>query len=89
MSKHKEKLGELWSEAQAAWSGYKLKKTGTGHDYKAGPIFGSGKEFYVEVKTGRHARLSKHQRKAKKKLGNRYVVHKPKPYFGFKGIKRS
>lgn len=81
-SKHEGKVGERWTQVQAAFSGYKTKRTGVGHDFKAKPMLGSGKEFYIETKTGPHAKLSKRQKQAQKKLKDRYVIHRPKPYFG-------
>ena len=54
--------------------GYKVKRTGKGHDFKVERkgIFGGKESKYVEVKTG-NSQLSKRQKQAKSRHGSRYV----------------
>ena len=62
-------------------AGYKMKRTGKGHDYKATRrnwFNGKNETKYVEVKTG-DAELSPLQKKKKKRLGKKYVVERRDP----------
>ena len=69
------KSGE--SQAKAKWemNGWKMTRTGTGHDYRATRKnwrTGKTETKYVEVKTG-NSPLSPLQKKKKKQLGSKYV----------------
>ena len=66
-------------------SGYKMKRTGRGHDFKATRsnwLTGKKETKYVEVKTG-GAKLSPLQKRKKRSLGKKYVVEKGDPMFSF------
>lgn len=81
--REKGRFGEEYAKLQAALWGYKLKRTGRGHNFLAertdisAPFSGKKERVYVEVKRGPHARLSKLQKKRKKKLKGRYAVYRP------------
>ncbi len=73
------KQGEESVKSNYESRGYKVKRTGKGHDYKVSKrdLFTGKKESkYVEVKTG-NSKLSKLQKKKKARLGSRYVVERP------------
>ena len=62
-------------------SGYKVKRTGRGHDYKATKrdwLSGKKETKYIEVKTG-NGKLSPLQKKKKRSLGKKYVVERVQP----------
>jgi hypothetical protein len=74
----KGRAAEVWFPAQATLEGYKVKRTGKGHDFlirKMDLLSGRevGRRKYVEIKTGK-AKLTKLQRKMKKKYGSQYEV---------------
>ena len=57
-------------------AGYKVERTGRGHDFavsKRGKTTGRAVRTFVEVKSG-NAKLSPAQRRAKRAHGRRYVV---------------
>ena len=65
-------------------AGYKMERTGIGHDYRGSKrdwLTGKKKSKYIEVKSG-DAKLSPLQEKAKKRFGSRYKVERvdPDPY---------
>ena len=68
------------------FSGYKVTRTGKGHDLKAEKtdlFTGKKKTTFIEVKTG-NSKLSKLQRRKQRRLGDKYVVERVKPtVFGF------
>ena len=55
-------------------AGYKVERTGRGHDFK---VTKNNRTKYVEVKTGK-AKLSPLQKRKKRSLGKKYVVEKRK-----------
>lgn len=57
--------------------GYSTRRTGYGHDFKATrrTAFGGKVTKFVEVKSG-NSQLSPTQRRAKRRLGSRYVVER-------------
>jgi len=79
------KAGEDTVRMQYGLSGYEVERTGRGHDFrvrKRNPFSGRVvKTELIEVKTGK-AKLSKLQRKTKKKKGNYRVVRVGNPFFG-------
>ena len=67
--------GEAQTKAKWEMNGWKMERTGKGHDYRATrKNWGTGKTEtkYVEVKTG-NSQLSPLQKKKKKQLGSKYV----------------
>jgi|SaaInlStandDraft_5_1057022.scaffolds.fasta_scaffold39812_2 hypothetical protein len=77
------KAGETQTKTVWEWDGWKMTRTGRGHDYRAtrkNPITGKTETKYVEVKTG-NSKLSTLQRKKKKQLGSKYVVERIDPNF--------
>ena len=83
INKMKGKIAEQSYEISAAVKGKKVTRTGKGHDYLEEDIdFWTGKikkKTYVEVKSSQTARLSKLQKKTKKKKRN-YKVERPKTF---------
>ena len=70
------KRGEERVKTQRELQGWKMTRTGKGHDYKAtrtNHLTGKKEAEYVEVKTG-NAKLSPLQKKKKRQYGNKYVV---------------
>ena len=70
--------GERKAMAKYELAGYKVQRTGRGHDFKAtkrDPFTGRIKTKYVEVKTG-DSELSPLQKKKKRQIGKRYVVER-------------
>jgi len=82
-ARRKGKAGEEAYRWQATLQGKEVVRTGRGYDYKEKTRnFWTGKvrTKCVEVKTGPHARLSKLQKRTKKKKKGAYkVVHEPEP----------
>ena len=75
------KIGERRIKEEYEFSGYKVKRTGKGHDLKAEKKdwFTGKKEIkYIEVKTG-NSKLSKLQKKKQGQLGKKYVVERLEP----------
>ena len=69
------KRGEEQVKAKYEMNGYKVERTGRGHDYKATKknwLTGKKETKYVEVKTG-NAELSPLQKKKKRSMGKKYV----------------
>ena len=69
------KRGEEQVKTKYEMNGYKMKRTGKGHDYKATRrnwLTGKKETKYVEVKTG-GAELSPLQKKKKRSMGKKYV----------------
>ena len=70
--------GEEQVKSRYEWAGYKVKRTGRGHDYRATRrnwLNGKKETKYIEVKTG-DAKLSPLQRKKKKQYGSKYKVER-------------
>lgn len=70
--------GERIVETKYRLMGYKVQRTGRGHDYKVSqrnPLTGEKRSKFVEVKTG-NSELSPLQKRYKKHYGNRYVVER-------------
>ena len=68
--------GEKKIKEKYQFMGYKVKRTGRGHDFKVERDGLLGKESkFVEVKTG-NSPLSKRQKQAKSRHGSRYVVER-------------
>ena len=64
-------------------AGWKIERTGHGHDFKATRNDGlASKTRYVEVKTG-NAKLSPLQKRKKRRLGKKYVVENGDPLVSF------
>ena len=81
----KGKYGERRVRDRYEMSGYKMKRTGRGHDFKATKnnwLTGKKETKYVEVKTG-GAKLSPLQKHKKRSLGRKYVVESGDPPFLF------
>lgn len=74
------KAGERKIKEEYEFSGYKVKRTGKGHDLKAEKKdwFGNKTTKYIEVKTG-NSKLSKLQKKKRGQLGDKYVVERLEP----------
>jgi len=74
----KGKAGERRVRDKYKRAGYRIKRTGRGHDFKAtrtNRLTGKREIRYVEVKTGR-AKLSPLQKRKKQSLGKNYVVER-------------
>ena len=72
------KAGERRIKEEYEFSGYKVKRTGKGHDLKAERkdwFTGKKETKYIEVKTG-NSKLSKLQKKKRSQLGKKYVVER-------------
>ena len=83
------KAGEEQVKAKYEFNGYKVERTGKGHDYRATKknwFSGKKETKYVEVKTG-NSKLSPLQRKKKKQLGSKYVEERvnSNPIMGYGG----
>jgi len=75
------KAGEKRIKEEYEFSGYKVKRTGKGHDLKAEKkdwFTGKKETKYIEVKTG-NSKLSKLQKKKRGQLGKKYVVERLEP----------
>lgn len=75
------KAGERKIREEYEFSGYKVTRTGKGHDLKAEKkdwFIGKKKTKYIEVKTG-NSKLSKLQKKKQSRLGDKYIVERLKP----------
>ena len=75
------KAGERRIKEEYEFSGYKVKRTGKGHDLKAEKkdwFTGKKETKYIEVKTG-NSKLSKLQKKKRGYLGKKYVVERLEP----------
>ena len=75
------KAGERRIKEEYEFSGYKVKRTGKGHDLKAEKkdwLTGKKETKYIEVKTG-NSKLSKLQKKKRGQLGKKYVVERLEP----------
>ncbi len=75
------KAGERKIKKEYEFSGYKVTRTGKGHDFKAEKkdwFTGKKKTKYIEVKTG-NSKLSKLQNKKRGQFGNKYVVERLEP----------
>ena len=71
--------GEEQVKSKYEWNGYSVKRTGRGSDYKVTKrnwLSGKNETKYVEVKTGKNAKLSPLQKKKKKQYGGRYKVER-------------
>ena len=80
------KAGEEQVKAKYELNGYKVTRTGRGHDYRATKknwLNGKRETKYVEVKTG-NSKLSPLQKKKKRQLGSKYVEERvnPNPLWG-------
>lgn len=74
----KGKRAEKMVRSEYEMAGYKTKRTGKGHDFKATRknwLTGKKDTKYVEVKTG-SSKLSPLQKKKKSQLGRKYVVER-------------
>jgi len=72
------KAGERRIREKYEFSGYKVKRTGKGHDLKAEKKdwwTGKKETKYIEVKTG-NSKLSRLQKKKRSQFGNKYVVER-------------
>ena len=75
------KEGEDAVRQKYEFNGYKMERTGHGHDFKATKKnwwTGEKESKYVEVKTG-ESQLSDLQKRRKRQLGKRYVVERLEP----------
>lgn len=75
------KAGERRIKEEYEFSGYKVKRTGKGHDLKAEKkdwFTGKKETKYIEVKTG-NSKLSPLQNKKRGKLEKKYVVERLEP----------
>lgn len=75
------KSGEDTIRRDLEFSGYKVERTGRGHDLKAKRkdwLTGKNETKYIEVKTG-NSPLSKLQKKKKRRMGSKYVVKRLEP----------
>ena len=75
------KEGEEYVRRKYEMNGYKLDKTGRGHDWKATRrdwLTGKKETIYIENKTG-NSKLSELQKRKKHSLGKRYVVERQIP----------
>ncbi len=74
------RAGEKKIKDEYEFSGYKVSRTGKGHDLKAEKKdwFGNKTTKYIEVKTG-NSKLSKLQKKKRGHLGDKYVVERLEP----------
>ena len=74
------RVGERKIKEEYEFSGYKVKRTGKGHDLKAEKKdwFGNKITKYIEVKTG-NSKLSKLQKRKRGRLGDKYVVERLEP----------
>lgn len=70
----KGKAGEKRVRDKYERAGYKVERTGRGHDFK---VTKDNQTKYVEVKTGK-SKLSSLQKRKKRSLGKKYVVEKRK-----------
>ena len=74
----KGEAGERRVKSRYEMSGYKMKRMGRGHDFKATRnnwLTGKKETKYVEVKTG-GAKLSPLQKRKKRSFGKKYVVER-------------
>lgn len=76
-------------QIRAKWEimGYKVKRTGRGHDFKAmgiDPLVGKKITYYIEVKSG-DSKPTQLQKQMRKKYGKRYVVERVNGPFGVIG----
>lgn len=72
------KIGEEKIKTKYEFSGYKVKRTGKGSDFKAERknwLTGEKETKIIEVKTG-SSRLSKLQKKKKRQHGRKYIVER-------------
>ena len=79
----KGKAGERRVRDRYERAGYKVERTGQGHDFKVtriNPITGEKEIEYLEVKTG-DAELSSLQKRKERSLGTNYVVVNGDPVF--------
>lgn len=85
-NQHQGKSGEEQIRQRYEFDGYKVERTGRGHDLKAKRqnwLTGKKETKYIEVKTG-NSPLSKLQKKKKRQMGSKYVVERLEPTpFGF------
>ena len=75
------KEGEKKIKRDWEFAGYRVTRTGRGHDLKAqrrDPLTGEKETKFIEVKTG-NSRLSNLQRKKQRQYGERYVVESLDP----------
>ena len=74
------RAGEKKIKEEYEFSGYKVTRTGKGHDFKAEKKdwFGNKTTKHIEVKTG-NSKLSKLQKKKRGRLGDKYVVERLEP----------
>lgn len=82
-SQRKGRAGEDQVRTQYMIQGYKMERTGKGHDFKATRknfFTGRTETKYVEVKTG-NAQLSPLQQKTKKKHKGHYVEERVEPWW--------
>ena len=73
--------GEDRVKMEYEMAGYKVKRTGRGHDFKAtrNNWWGGKETKYVEVKTG-SSQLSPLQKKRRRSMGRKYVVERTSPH---------
>lgn len=85
-NQHQGRSGEEQIRQNYEFNGYKVERTGRGHDMKAKRrnwITGRNETKYIEVKTG-NSPLSRLQKKKKRQMGSKYVVERLEPTpFGF------
>jgi len=74
------RAGEKKIKEGYEFSGYKVTRTGKGHDFKAEKKdwFGNKTTKHIEVKTG-NSKLSKLQKKKRGQFGDKYVVERLEP----------
>ncbi len=75
------RAGEKKIREKYEMTGYKVTRTGKGHDLKAEKkdwFTGENRAKYIEVKTG-NSKLSKLQKKKQGQIGGKYVVERLKP----------
>jgi len=78
------RMGEESVKLKLKLAGYNVKRSPRGRDFiatKENFITGKCETIHVEVKTGNNSRLSKLQKKEKKRLGNNYVVARERKSF--------
>lgn len=79
----KGRSGERQAELELNLQGWNLRKTGRGSDYEGTRynwVTGRTEKKHFEIKTG-GARLSKLQKKTKKKKKGRYKEYRTEPFF--------
>lgn len=85
-NQHQGKSGEEQIRQKYEINGYKVERTGRGHDLRAKRqnwLTGKKETKYIEVKTG-NSSLSKLQKKKKRQFGSKYIVERLEPTpFGF------